>query len=239
MTEFALIQSISVDCYGLLIDWESGIAAALRPWAGRNNVALNDEELIQFFGVHETRVQNERPFRQYPEVLAETMRRIGAELERPVSEVEAYAFSRSVGSWHPFDDTVASLIRLSERFPITVVTNVDDVGFRQSNDLLDVVFDSVITAESVGSYKPASRHFDALVKLLADQDRDVSRHLHVAQSLYHDIGPAQEHGLSTCWIDRRQDRIGYGATPQAANVAPDYRFSTLAEFTDAVFASNS
>ncbi len=234
MTDFTALRVLSFDCYGTLIDWESGIAAALRPWAGRNHIALNDEELINFFGAFETKVQNERPFRLYPEVLAETMRRIAHELERPVTNVELYAFARSVGSWLPFDDTVASLHTLAKHFELIVVSNVDNISFRQSNDHLDVEFDSIITAEDVGSYKPAKRHFAALGDALAAKGYSPSEHLHVAQSLYHDHVPAKEHGFTTCWIDRRQDRLGYGATPKAADVEPDFRFGNLIDFLAAV-----
>lgn len=237
MTDFTALRVLSFDCYGTLIDWESGIAAALRPWAGRNHVALNDEELINFFGVFETQVQNERPFRLYPEVLAETMRRIAYELERPVTDVELYAFARSVGSWLAFDDTVASLHTLAKHFELIVVSNIDNVSFRQSNDHLDVEFDSIITAEDVGSYKPAKRHFAALSDALAAKGYSPNEHLHVAQSLYHDHVPAKEHGFATCWIDRRQDRVGYGATPKAADVEPDCRFGNLIDFVAAVVPS--
>ncbi len=234
MSDFTALRVLSFDSYGTLIDWESGIAAALRPWAGRNQISLNDEELINFFGVFETQVQNERPFRQYPEVLAETMRRIAHELERPVTEVELYAFARSVGSWLPFEDTVASLHTLVEHFDLIVVSNVDNVSFRQSNDHMDVEFTSIITAEDVGSYKPAKRHFDALSQTLSAKGYDQSEHLHVAQSLYHDHVPAKALGFTTCWIDRRQDRVGYGATPKAVDVEPDFRFGNLSDFVAAV-----
>ena len=238
MTNLAHIRSLSFDTYGTLIDWESGIAAALRPWASRHQVSLTDEELIALFAVHETRVQQERPFRQYPEVLAETMRRLGAELDRPVTEVEAYAFGRSVGCWAPFDDTVESLQRLAPQFDLIIVSNIDDVSFRQSNDLLHVEFDAIISAEGVGSYKPAPRHFETLADTLIERGLERAEHLHVAQSLYHDHVPAMQHGFTTCWIDRRHDRVGYGATPKAASVEPDLRFPNLRDFTDAILSAH-
>ena len=157
-----------------------------------------------------------RPGRYLPyrEVLAGSLR---AALRRSsasaVSDDEPAAFAAAVGAWPAFHDTAASLRRLQDRFRLGVITNCDRDLFARSNRRLGVTFDWVVTAEDAGAYKPSLAPFE-----LAFATIDVPREriLHVAQSLFHDHVPAKELGLTTVWVDRRHDREGFGATPEAA-----------------------
>ena len=234
MGDFDPFTAMSFDCYGTLIDWETGIARSLAPWAGRQGLSLGPEELIAAFARHETVVEAEHPSWLYPAVLAETMTRIGAELGAPVSDVEAGAFGRSVGLWPAFDDTAAALARLATRFKLIILSNVDRISFRQSNDRLGIELDLVITAEDVGSYKPDPANFDALEAAAASLGVGPGQLLHVAKSLYHDHVPARSRGWSTVWIHRRHDKDGSGATATASQtVEPTWRFTSLAELAAA------
>jgi 2-haloacid dehalogenase len=131
----------------------------------------------------------------------------------------------SLPAWKPFADTQAALRRLQERFRLAVVSNIDDDLFAATRERLDVEFDWVVTAEQVTSYKPSLRNFEA-----AERAMGVSRAhwLHAAQSLYHDIVPARQFGLSTVWVNRRRGRAGFGATPPAAAL-PDLEVGDLRE----------
>lgn len=231
MGEFDRFDALSFDCYGTLIDWETGIAQALEPWAARAGSELQSETLISAFGRHETVVQTEHPTWLYPRILAETMRRIGADLGVAVSTTEAEAFGRSVGSWPAFADSGSVLAKLKSRFKLVILSNVDRVSFRQSNDRLGVEFDLVITAEDVGSYKPQPANFEALAAGLDDLGIGTDRLLHVAESMYHDHLPAKAFGLRTAWIHRRHDKAGFGATtaPQG-ETQPDWQFASMADF---------
>jgi 2-haloacid dehalogenase len=225
--------TLSFDVYGTLIDWETGIRHALQPWAARTAVTDSGDELVERFGRHENLVESEHPTWRYPDVLAETLRRIGHDLDAPPTEDEASAFGASVPAWPAFPDSAASLRRLATRFRLIVLSNVDRTSFAGSNRRLGVTFDAVVTAEDVGSYKPDPRNFEALMAVLPGLDVERAHLLHVAQSLFHDHRPAAAAGLPSVWIDRRHDQTGSGATPPV-DATPDWRFTSLAAFADAV-----
>ncbi len=231
--------ALSFDCYGTLIDWETGIAQTLRPWLTRSGAVdrVDHETVIAAFGRHETLVESEHPSWLYPEILAETMRRMSHDLHLPVSDLDAAAFGRSVGLWPAFADSPAALARLKERFRLIILSNVDRVSFRQSNDRLGVEFDLILTAEDIGSYKPDRRNFQALEAGLHGMGLQSHDLLHVAESLYHDHVPAKAYGLATAWIHRRHDKVGSGATAQPSqDITPDARYTSLSEFADAILA---
>ena len=124
MPTFEDFDALSFDCYGTLIDWETGIAAALAPWAAAHGLAATADDLVGAFSAIETHVEQEQPTALYPEVLAATMRRIGDRLGAPVSDEEAAAFGASVGDWPAFPDSAGALARLHTRYrhvPILVV----------------------------------------------------------------------------------------------------------------------
>lgn len=236
MSEFDRFQILSLDCYGPLIDWEAGIRTALRGWADRRQVAATDHELLELFARFETRVERERdPAPPYPDVLKESLRRMGAAVEGQVDQADAEAFGSSVGDWPAFSDSSAALLRLQRRYRLIIVSNVDRLSIAQSIRRLGVTFDRVITAEEVGAYKPRAPHFEALLSQVGSWGVNKDQLLHVAQSLFHDLEPAHRAGLATVWIDRRHDQDGYGATPPPvdASVAPDWRLPSMAAFADA------
>ena len=237
MGDFDRFRALSFDCYGTLIDWESGIRSALSRWGGAQRIDVSADELIGWFAEIETVVEQERtPVPPYPEVLAETLRRIGARGGAVVTEDDARAFGASVPEWPAFPDSAEALARLQRRFRLIIVSNVDRSSFAASNALLGVAFDRIITAEDVGAYKPSPPHFEALVVSLPPLGVRRSELLHVAQSLFHDHEPASRFGLPSVWIDRRQDQEGFGATPAptADSVRPQWRFPNLGSFADAV-----
>lgn len=230
-----LVEALSFDVYGTLIDWETGIANALRPWADRHGLLISDEALISAFARHETQIQTEHPTWRYPDILSELMWRIGNDLDIPVTEVEAAAFGSSVGQWPAFPDSAEALRRLQQQYKLIVVSNIDNVSLRLSNDKLGVTFDAIVSAEDVGSYKPAPANFEALDATLERMGYSSEQLLHVAESLYHDHEPAKARGLQTVWIHRRHGKDGFGATATPlSDVAPDHRFQSMTEFADAI-----
>jgi 2-haloalkanoic acid dehalogenase type II len=227
-------DALSFDCYGTLIDWEAGIAAALAPWVRGRGVAAAPDDLMSAFAAIETTVQAETPTMRYPEVLAEVIRRIGRQVGAEVSDDDARSFGASVGSWPAFPDSAAALARLQTRYRLIILSNVDRASFARSAARLGAEFDLVVTAEDVGAYKPSERSFPALLQRLGSIGVSEDRLLHVAQSLYHDHVPAQAVGLPTVWIDRRHGREGTGATPAPArDVTPHWRFDSMAELAAA------
>jgi 2-haloacid dehalogenase len=216
MLDLARFDALTFDCYGTLIDWETGILEALRPVAAAHGSGAGDDELLEAFGRHEAALEA-ASYRSYRDVLAGAVRGVGADLGFEPSADEVAAFSASVGDWPAFADSAEALAALQRRFRLGVITNCDDDLFALSNRRLGVEFDWVVTAQQARGYKPNPANF-----ILAFERIDVPREriLHVAQSLFHDHVPAKALGMTTVWIDRRHGRGGFGATPPA-EAAPD------------------
>ena len=236
---FADFEALSFDCYGTLIDWETGIAAVLQPWADAHGLPMTDEQLLTAYSTHEAQAEAEQPTDLYPQILARAMRGLGTQLGVPVSDAEAESLAVSVPDWPAFADSSQALERLSHRFKLIILSNVDRASFAGSNKRLGVTFTSILTAQDIGSYKPSPRNFDALTREIDRLGVAEGGLLHVAQSLFHDHVPAKAAGLPTVWINRRHDNLGWGATPQPhADVKPDWTFTSMAAFADAVDAES-
>ena len=222
-------DALTFDCYGTLIDWETGLADAFRPVLRAHGVQAGDDDVFARYARHEAEAQA-GPYLRYREVLAAGLRGVARELGFEPSDAQVSTFSGSVAEWPAFPDSSAALERLGQRFRLGVITNCDDDLFAASNRKLGVTFDWVVTSEQVGSYKPDERNFhEAFTRVGVPRERI----LHVAQSLFHDHVTAKRLGLTTAWIDRRGDRAGSGATP-VAHADPDATFPDMASFPSAV-----
>jgi 2-haloacid dehalogenase len=232
LTEYKVL---SFDCYGTLIDWETGIGAVLVPWARDQGLSLSAEEALVAYADNEAAVERETPAALYPDVLAMAFRRTGEKLGAPVSDWWARRLGDSVPDWPAFPDSADALARLARHYKLIILSNVHRAGFAASNERLRGDFAAVITAEDVGAYKPAENHFRALDATLVRLGVDRQDLLHVAQSLFHDHVPAKHEHLPSAWINRRHDRPGWGATPQPTEERPfDLEFHSMADFADAV-----
>lgn len=230
-------EAISFDCYGTLIDWEAGLAAVLGPWARSRGLTLGDEALLTAYARHEQRAEASYPGELYPGILRRSLAALGQELGAEVSAEDADRLAGSVPDWPAFGDSAAALAALGQRFKLIILSNVDRASFAGSRGRLGVTFDSVLTAQDVGSYKPSPRNFDALLAEARRLGVPEGRLLHAAQSLFHDHLPARRAGLRTAWINRRHDRPGWGATPPPpAEATPDWEFPTMAAFAAAATA---
>jgi len=205
LAQFERVESLSFDCYGTLIDWETGIRAALDTLAGVSSAASLDRHAL-FDTYLEVEAEIEAgPYLPYKEVLS----RVQAELARRFGLAVPAGWERllpeSLPNWKPFSDTNAALARLKRRCRLGIVSNTDrDLFAGTARHFAPVIerFDFLVLAEDVRSYKPGRGHFDRLLEALGG---DPSRHLHVAQSLYHDGVPCADLGLSFVWINRRQE----------------------------------
>jgi 2-haloacid dehalogenase len=224
--DFDRFDVLTFDCYGTLIDWETGILAALRT-AHPEGWPARDEELLERFAVHEAAAER-GDYRLYRDVLAQTVRGIANDFGVEVSDDAAGRFAASVGDWPAFTDSSAALRRLGQRFKLAVITNCDNDLFAASTERLGVRFDWVITAEKARSYKPSVKNFELAFATIPIPREQI---LHVAQSLYHDHVPAKSLGMTTVWIDRRHDRTGLGATPPS-EAQPDLVFPSMSSFAE-------
>ena len=230
--DFGAFDALTFDCYGTLIDWETGILAGLRSVIENRGLVTTDDELLERFAEAEATLEA-GPYQRYRAVLATSLDRVARSYGVETSAAEQVNFGKSVGAWPAFEDAHAALARLKSRFRLGVLTNCDDDLFAMSNRRLGVTFDWVVTAEQAGGYKPRQANFELLIERVG---LPRERILHVAQSLFHDHAPAKALGLSTVWIDRRHGRPGTGATP-AAEAIPDATFPDMASFAAAAMAT--
>ena len=223
MLDFESFEIISFDCYGTLIDWETGILAALRPILARHGRGASDEALLEAFASLESGAES-GPYRPYAVILREVVEGLGRRFDFTPDETERVSLAVSLPVWPPFADTRDALRALRTRYRLAVISNVDDDLFAGTARALGVQFDWVVTAGQVGSYKPSLENFR---RALARFGVPTERVLHVAQSLFHDIAPAKSLGLATVWVNRRRGRPGPGATPPATarpdSEVPDLR----------------
>lgn len=231
-------EALSFDCYGTLIDWESGIWSALQPLLWANNRPIGRADVLAVFGQLETRQQQETPRLRYPELLVKVHHDLAGTLGLASTDALDSAFGASVPKWPAFTDSAAALAYLGRTYRIVILSNVDRDSFAHSNRLLQVTFDAVYTAEDIGSYKPDPANFDYLLRHLElEMGIGPDGVLHVAQSLFHDHAPAKAAGLDTVWIDRQRLSAGgeWGATvPVEGPPVPDHVFFSMADLARAV-----
>jgi 2-haloacid dehalogenase len=222
MLDLRHYEVLSFDCYGTLIDWEGGIARALQPVLAAHGVELDAGRLIELYAEAEAAAEA-GPYRRYREVLRTVAAAIAARLGFELSAAERDVLPDSLQDWPPFPDTVEALRALKRRYRLAVVSNVDDDLFAGTARQLGVELDWLITAQQAGSYKPSRNNF-----LLARRVMGVEsgRQLHVAQSLYHDILPANALGIDCVWVNRKGARHGVG--PETAGARPDLEVPDLA-----------
>ena len=228
--DYGAFDALTFDCYGTLIDWESGILAALRgvvPALDR----VDGEILLDEYANAEAALEA-GPYRRYREIAGEAMATVARAHGAEPTPDEVARLGGSVVDWPAFPDSHEALVKLKSRFRLGVLTNCDDDLFAASNVRLGVDFDWVVTAQQAGAYKPDERNFALLIARLGADGVQQQRILHVAQSLFHDHAPAQRLGFRSVWIDRRHDRPGGGATPPA-DARPDAMFPSMAAFAAA------
>lgn len=232
------ITTLTFDCYGTLIDWESGIWDGFQPLLLANGSALTRHKTLEAFARIESTVQAETPGLLYPLVLRETHRRFAAENGFETTTAMDDRFGDFVPYWPAFPDSADALRRLGSKYKLVILSNVNRDGFAGSAMRLGSHFDVIYTAEDIGSYKPNPENFrHMLAGLEQDHATPAGAILHVAQSLFHDIEPAQQFNMQTAWIDRQNLAGGgsWGATAKTASMPePDARYTSLMAFADAV-----
>jgi len=227
MLDLSQFEALTFDCYGTLIDWETGILSALHPILSTHGKTLDDAILLKLYGDFE-QLAEEGEFHPYRQVLQSVVRRLGTQLGFSASDEEAQSLPDSLATWKPWPDTVSALQRLKSQFRLAIISNVDDDLFAATRPQLQVEFDEVVTAQEAQAYKPSLRIFElALSRLGTPRDRI----LHVGQSIFYDVVPAQRLGLSTVWVNRPSARAGVGAV-KAAEGKPDLEVSNLSALVD-------
>ena len=207
------------DCYGTLVDWNGGIRAELeRLFGGERAEAL----LVRYHELEPT-IQAASPGASYREVLTIALERLAAEMGLTVPEGEASALAKSLPEWPVFEDARPGLTDARDRgWKLAILSNTDRDLIDASLRALGVPFELAIVAGEIGSYKPAHRHWEVFYE---QTGANPAGHVHVAQSLFHDIEPAQELGIASIWINRL-------AEPD--DPRPDVTLSSVGELADAL-----
>ena len=224
MLDFTRFEILTFDCYGTLINWEAGILPAFHRILSAHGKSVDDATLLKLYGDFEQRAE-QPPFQPYREVLKSVVRQLGAELGFTPTPGEERSLPDSLAGWKPWPDTVAALRRLKARFRLAILSNVDDDLFAATRPQLGVDFDEVVTAQQAQAYKPSLKLFELGLSRI---NAPAHRILHVGQSVYHDVVPAQALGLATVWVNRPSARPGVGAV-KSADAKPDLTVSSLEE----------
>jgi 2-haloacid dehalogenase len=230
--DFNRFEILTFDCYGTLIDWETGLLSALHHILSAHGKKIDDATLLELYGNFE-QLSEQGVFHPYREVLQSVVRQFGDELGFVPTAEEVRSLPDSLALWRPWPDTVAALRQLKSRYRLAILSNVDDDLFAATRPQLEVEFDEVITAQQAQAYKPSLKIFEfALARIQAPAHRI----LHVGQSIFHDVIPAQALGLATVWVNRPSARAGVGAV-KVAHAEPDLEVSSLSELSELAAAA--
>lgn len=222
--DFSRFRVITFDCYGTLIDWESGILGAIRPILLAHGADIADVEILRLYGELEAEAESSR-YQAYRDVLREVVRGFGARLGFRAQDAEQESLPNSLADWKPFPDTVSALHQLRTKFKLGIISNIDDDLFSNTARRLEIDFDFITTAGQARAYKPSLEIFRFAQKKMGIQPE---HWLHAGQSVYHDVIPAKSLGVATVWVNRPSLRPGAGAAKQASAM-PDLEVQSLGD----------
>jgi len=213
-------ELITFDCYGTLIDWEQGIVTAFQQEATRSGMTLEPSAIIAAYHASEQAVES-AAYLAYRDVLTETAQRVATRLGLSIESERAAFLAESLPHWKPFADTNQALERLAQRYSLGILSNVDDDLLAMTRRHFTVEFDVIVTAQQVGSYKPAHGHFREARRRAGE-----TRWLHAAQSYFHDVVPARTLNIPVAWVNRKQEQ------PDAGGPLPDIEVANLTELAN-------
>ena len=230
---------LTFDCYGTLIDWETGIWDAFQPLLMANDCStIQRRTALEVFANLENAQESATPSMIYGDVLRQVHAQFAEQFDLRTNDELDTTFGDALALWPAFPDTADALRYLKTKYKLVILSNVSQAGFAASNRKLGVTFDAIYTAEDIGSYKPSPANFNYLLEHLAGdfglQKDDI---LHTAQSLFHDHVPAKQFGLANAWIDRQglSESGQWGATAKI-DARPDtnFLFFSMGEMAEAV-----
>jgi 2-haloacid dehalogenase len=229
--DFSRFTTISFDCYGTLINWEAGILPTMERILAHHGRELPAAEILKLYGEFEVKAEAGE-YQTYRKVLESVVAQFGERLRFQPSAAEMRSLADSVPSWPAFPDTVAALRELKRNYRLAIISNIDDELFAETRKLLGVEFDSVTTAGQARSYKPSLNNFQLAMR---SAGVGADKLLHVGQSIYHDVLPAQSLGIATVWVNRASARPGVGAVIGAEG-KPDLEVKDLVSLSAAMGA---
>ncbi len=221
-------EVITFDCYGTLIDWETGIRNAFHTAISQTGGAQDlESKAFELYEEEERRVEKEKPHLLYRDVLSKTSLNVARKIGWRLSEDQSDFLVKDLPTWTPFPDTNPSLEKLSRKHMLGILSNIDNDLLAGTVEHFTSHFDIRVTAENVESYKPALAHFEEARRVIGDK-----RWVHVAASQYHDIDPAMRLGIKAIWVNRKNAHPDHDYAKKGVKVIGD-----LSQLVD-VLASN-
>lgn len=217
---------VTFDCYGTLIDWDSGIRKFLNELLSRKGASVDLDSLhrrweeIQFELI-------QREYRPYKDILRLSLGETLKEFGIPYAPEDGDDFAASMPTWQPFPDVPPTLQELKRHARIAIISNTDNDILRESVRLMGVEFDALVTAEDAKVYKPSPRIFEFALQRLKEAPERI---LHVAFGFKYDLAPAKQVGMATCWLNRTGE-------PKPEGIEPDFIASTMDEVVKIVKSS--
>lgn len=211
------IEVITFDCYGTLIDWETGAKNTLRRLLAAKNIGADQDAFFEAWEASQrVRIERYAPYRQ---IAAESFEQVTREQQLPLGPEDARSFADSIASWQPFPDTVQALRALKRHVRLGIISNIDDDILASTVQLLGVEFDLLMTAQQAQAYKPAPEPFRRALERL---DLPADKVAHAAFGFEYDITTASELGFHTILVRR-------GRTQFPPSPVPDLEVADLAE----------
>jgi 2-haloacid dehalogenase len=227
-------KALTFDCYGTLIDWETGMVEALKPLTRQIKRPITRNEILEAHARHEASQQLYTPAKLYRELLPIVYKRLAEEWGVNATHEACVTYGRSIEHWPAFADSPGALQYLKKYFKLVILSNVDNESFMHSNRRLQVEFDAIYTAEDIGSYKPSPRNFEYMIEKLSSLGVSRDQVLHTAESMFHDHKPANAFNLRSCWIYRRHADEGFGATMHPGELPKvDFKLNSMADLVKA------
>src|SRR3954471_15136112 len=186
--------TLTFDCYGTLIDWESGSCRALRDIYGYSQSEVTDDALIDLFLQADARIVRENIF-PYSKVLQRVAQSVAESLRVRSDPAREASFASSLPTWPAFEETNPSLTWLARRYRLAIISNVDDHLLFQTIKQLGVPFEVMVTSQQTKSYKPDRAIFDRAVKLIGEHPITI---IHIAEERC-EVTPARALGMRSIW----------------------------------------
>src|SRR5918998_983210 len=204
------IKWVTTDCYGTLIDWEKGIGEAFKKEADRDGFSFDLEPFMErFFEVQRGVMAGS--YELYAEVLRRTAVKVAGEIGWELEPSRAQFLPDSVAYWMPFRESNAAMDRLAKRYPVGIVSNIDDKLLGVSRRHLRTELDLVVTAQQVRSYKPDPAHFKEGARRIGGKKGWV----HIAAGYDADLAPLQKMNVPVIGVNRHGEKLEGRKKPDA------------------------
>jgi 2-haloacid dehalogenase/putative hydrolase of the HAD superfamily len=201
--DFGSFEALTFDCYGTLIDWETGVYEAFQKEADRDGFTINRDELIPRFIDVQREIQR-GSYELYAEVLRRTAVRVAGELGWDLEPSRSNFLPNSVPSWAPFRETNAQLERFAKKYETGVLSNIDDKLLGATRRHFRTDFDLVVTAQQVRSYKPDPAHFKECARRIEGKKK---RWVHIASGYPTDVEPCLKQKVPVIWVNRTGEKL--------------------------------